>query len=93
MIMQVNVCFYFESLCVNGNAADLLLQSRLTLQLVRLLRNKHSALRERAAAALGLLFRHATYIDVEHAPQGSFPLLHLQNHALSATFCAPYNPN
>ena len=67
---QVNVCCYLEHLCSSGPAADLLIQSRLTLQLMRMLRNKHSALRERAAACLGLLIRYATYIDVEHAPQG-----------------------
>ena len=71
----MNACIYLESLCVSAPAADLLVHSRLTLQLMRLLRNKHAALRERAASALGLLIRHATFIDAKEAPQGEKKLV------------------
>lgn len=65
---KVNVLSYFESLCSDTNAANVLINSSLTVLFVRMLRNgKTPLLRIRLASVLGLLVRHATYIADELA--------------------------
>jgi hypothetical protein len=60
---QVNVLAYFESLCADAEAANMLINSSLAVLLVHMLRNgRQPALRARQATALGLLLRHATTI-------------------------------
>ncbi len=59
----MNVLAYFESLCVDAEAANMLINSSLAVLLVHMLRNgRQPALRARQATALGLLLRHATHI-------------------------------
>lgn len=66
--MQVNVLSYFETLCVDTNAANVLINSSLTILFIRMLRNARApSLRIRLASVLGLLVRHATYIAEELA--------------------------
>lgn len=65
---KVNVLSYFESLCSDTAAANVLINSSLTVLFVRMLRNgKMPLLRIRLASVLGLLVRHATYIADELA--------------------------
>lgn len=65
---KVNVLSYFESLCSDTAAANVLINSSLTVLFVRMLRNgKTPLLRIRLASVLGLLVRHATYIADELA--------------------------
>lgn len=65
---KVNVLTYFESLCMDTNAANVLINSSLTVLFVRMLRNsKAPLLRVRLASVLGLLVRHATFIAEELA--------------------------
>eukprot|EP00878_Enallax_costatus_P020942 GHUV01022155.1.p1 GENE.GHUV01022155.1~~GHUV01022155.1.p1 ORF type:complete len:723 (+),score=230.98 GHUV01022155.1:2317-4485(+) len=65
---KVNVLNYFESLCSDTAAANVLINSSLTVLFVRMLRNgKMPLLRIRLASVLGLLVRHATYIADELA--------------------------
>ena len=60
---QVNVLAYFESLCADAEAANMLINSSLAVLLVHMLRNgRQPALRARQATVLGLLLRHATTI-------------------------------
>lgn len=62
---KVNVLSYFETLCTDTNTANLLINSSLTVLFIRLLKNaKAPALRIRLASVLGLLVRHATFIQV-----------------------------
>ena len=69
--LQVNVLSYFETLCTDTNAANVLINSSLTILMVRMLRNARApTLRVRLASALGLLVRHATYIADELASTG-----------------------
>ena len=59
----MNVLAYFESLCTDAEAANMLINSSLAVLLVHMLRNgRQSALRARQATAVGLLLRHATHI-------------------------------
>jgi serine/threonine-protein kinase ULK4 len=65
---KVNALSYFESLCSDTPAANVLINSSLTLLFVRMLRNsKTPLLRIRLASVLGLLVRHATYISEDLA--------------------------
>ena len=69
--LQVNVLAYFETLCTDTGAANVLINSSLTILIVRMLRNARApTLRVRLASALGLLVRHATYIADELATTG-----------------------
>lgn len=68
---QVNVLAYFETLCTDTGSANVLINSSLTVLIVRMLRNARApTLRVRLASALGLLVRHATYIADELATTG-----------------------
>lgn len=59
---------YFETLCVDTTAANVLINSSLTMLFVRMLRNSRAPLlRARLASVLGLLVRHATFIAEELA--------------------------
>lgn len=65
---KVNVLTYFETLCVDTTAANVLINSSLTMLFVRMLRNSRAPLlRVRLASVLGLLVRHATFIAEELA--------------------------
>lgn len=71
VLLQVNVLAYFETLCTDTSAANVLINSSLTILMVRMLRNARApTLRVRLASALGLLVRHATYIADELANTG-----------------------
>ena len=71
LALQVNVLAYFETLCTDTGAANVLINSSLTVLIVRMLRNARApTLRVRLASALGLLVRHATYIADELATTG-----------------------
>lgn len=62
---------YFETLCTDTGAANVLINSSLTILVVRMLRNARApTLRVRLASALGLLVRHATYIADDLATTG-----------------------
>lgn len=64
---------YFESLCTDTAAANILINSSLAVLFVRMLRNaKAPTLRIRLASVLGLLVRHATYIADELGGSGEF---------------------
>ena len=72
-VLQTNVLAYFETLCVDTGAANVLINSSLTVLIVRMLRNARTpALRVRLASVLGLLVRHATYIADELVTTGEF---------------------
>ena len=59
---------YFETLCADTTAANVLINSSLTMLFVRMLRNSRAPLlRVRLAGVLGLLVRHATFIAEELA--------------------------
>ncbi|KAL0019961.1 hypothetical protein WJX79_009290 [Trebouxia sp. C0005] len=73
---KVNVLAYFETLCTDTGAANVLINSSLTILIVRMLRNARApTLRVRLASALGLLVRHATYIADELATTGVIEVL------------------
>jgi len=78
---KVNLLAYFESLCSETAAANVLINSSLTVLFVRMLRNgKMPLLRIRLASVLGLLIRHATFIADELA---STQLVQILTEALS----------
>ena len=61
--VQANICCYLEVLCNEAAAAQAVWDTKLPLQLAGLLGSARSGLlRAHAAACLGLLIRHATYI-------------------------------
>eukprot|EP00884_Botryococcus_braunii_P012000 jgi/Botrbrau1/20800/Bobra.0156s0029.1 len=73
---KVNVLAYFESVCGDTAAANVVVNSTLTLLLVRMLRNARApGLRLRLASLLGLLIRHATYITDDLASSGLVEVL------------------
>jgi serine/threonine-protein kinase ULK4 len=73
---QVNVLAYFESVCGDTAAANVVVNSTLTLLLVRMLRNARApGLRLRLASLLGVLIRHATYITDDLASSGAPSLI------------------
>ncbi|KAK9809997.1 hypothetical protein WJX72_003108 [[Myrmecia] bisecta] len=73
---KVNVLAYFETLCVDTGAANVLINSSLTILVVRMLRNARApTLRIRLASVVGLLVRHATYIADELAATGVVEVL------------------
>mmetsp|Transcript_37117 Transcript_37117/g.82576 ORF Transcript_37117/g.82576 Transcript_37117/m.82576 type:complete len:1288 (+) Transcript_37117:271-4134(+) len=73
---KVNVLSYFETLCVDTNAANVLINSSLTILFIRMLRNARApTLRIRLASVLGLLVRHATYIAEELAQTSIIEIL------------------
>ena len=68
---KVNTLAYFETLCCDTAAANVLINSSLMTLFVRMLRaSKAPALRIRLTSAMGLLLRHATYITDELAASG-----------------------
>jgi serine/threonine-protein kinase ULK4 len=68
---KVNTLGYFETLCMDTGAANMLINSSLMLLFVRMMRtSKAPALRIRLASVIGLLVRHATYITDELAKSG-----------------------
>ena len=78
---------YFETLCTDTGAANVLINSSLTILIVRMLRNARApTLRVRLASALGLLVRHATYIADELATTGA----HNLPAPLLGFTCQPY---
>jgi serine/threonine-protein kinase ULK4 len=67
----VNVLSYFETLCTDTAAANVLVNSSLAILFIRMLRNSRAPqLRCRLASVLGLLVRHATFIADELAATG-----------------------
>ena len=67
----MNTLGYFETLCMDTGAANMLSNSSLMLLFVRMMRtSKAPALRIRLASVIGLLVRHATYITDELAKSG-----------------------
>jgi len=68
---KLNVLAYFETLCSDTKAANMLINSSLAVLFVRMLKNaKAPTLRVRLASVIGLLVRHATYIADELANTG-----------------------
>lgn len=68
---RLNSLCYFETLCANQSAANVLINSSLMGLLVRIMRSaKSPALRARLASVMGTLLRHATYISEELAQSG-----------------------
>lgn len=66
--MQANICCYLEALCNEAAAAQAVWDTKLPMQLAGLLSSARSGLlRAHAAACLGLLIRHATYIPPSQA--------------------------
>lgn len=62
--VKVNLLAYVESLCTDAAAANALINTVLTTTLVRIFgATKNSALRVRIASVLGLLIRHASFIN------------------------------
>jgi len=73
---KVNVLAYFETLCTDTTAANVLINSSLTILFVRMLRNARApTLRVRLASVIGLLVRHATFIADELAATGVLEVL------------------
>ncbi len=73
---KANALAYFETLCGDTAAANVLINSSLTVLFVRMLRNGRTPLlRVRLASVLGLLVRHATYISDELAGTQLVPIL------------------
>ena len=73
---KVNVLTYFETLCTDNGAANILINSSLTILFIRMLRNtKAPSLRIKLASVLGLLVRHATYIAEELAQTSVIEIL------------------
>eukprot|EP00798_Chlamydomonas_sp_ICE-L_P014436 gene14436-20443_t len=73
---KVNVLSYFETLCVETNSANVLINSSLTILFIRMLRNARApTLRIRLASVLGLLVRHATFITEELSQTGVVEIL------------------
>ncbi len=69
--LQVNVLAYLETMCIDTNAANQLVNSSLAILFVRMLRTSRApALQVRLASVLGLLVRHATYIADELSQSG-----------------------
>lgn len=74
---KVNVLSYFETLCQDTNAANVLINSSLTILFIRMLKTtKAPTLKVRLASVLGLLVRHATFIADELATTGKTSTLH-----------------
>lgn len=66
MRSKVNALAYFETLCSNAEAANVLVNSSLASMFVEVLaQSKAPTLRTRLCSILGLLFRHATEIGDE----------------------------
>eukprot|EP00899_Mesostigma_viride_P011673 jgi/Mesvir1/20506/Mv12390-RA.3 len=73
---KVNTLAYFESLCKDTGAANLLINSLLATLFVKQLKSsKAPALRVRLSSVLGLLVRHATYIAEEFGATGVVSVL------------------
>eukprot|EP00854_Cymbomonas_tetramitiformis_P004153 gene4153-5131_t len=73
---KVNTLGYFETLCMDTAAANMLINSSLMLLFVRIMKSsKAPALRIRLANIIGLLVRHATYITDELARSGLVTVL------------------
>jgi len=65
---KINLLAYFETLCGDPGAANVLVNSTLMALFVRLLRTqRHDRLRVRLCSVIGKLIRHATYIADELA--------------------------
>ena len=73
---KVNTLAYFETLCTDTAAANVLINSSLMTLFVRMLRaSKAPTLRIRLSSVMGLLLRHATYITEELASSGIVTVL------------------
>ena len=73
---KVNTLAYFETLCTDTAAANVLINSSLMTLFVRMLRaSKAPTLRIRLSSVMGLLLRHATYISEELASSGVVTVL------------------
>lgn len=63
-----NALIYFESIIVNSNVSNRLINSMFVSMLVRMLQTvKAPGVRQRLCSVIGLLVRHSTVIDVELA--------------------------
>ncbi len=68
---KVNTLAYFETLCVETNAANILINSSLMSLFVKMAKAfKSPTLKVRLATAMGLLIRHATYITEQLSEAG-----------------------
>ena len=73
---KVNTLAYFETLCTDTAAANVLINSSLMTLFVRMLRaSKAPTLRMRLSSVMGLLLRHATYMSEELASSGVVTVL------------------
>lgn len=71
MTDKINILSYFETLCGDPGAANVLINSTLMSLFVRMLKSvRHERLRVRLCAVIGKLLRHATYIADELASTG-----------------------
>ena len=73
---KLNVLVYFESIILNSNVANRLINSAFMNLLIKLLKNvKSPHLKLRLCSILGQLVRHSTVIGNEVAESGLAPLL------------------
>jgi serine/threonine-protein kinase ULK4 len=73
---KVNTLAYFESLCVDTNAANILINSSLMSLFVKMAKAfKSPTLKVRLATSMGLLIRHATYITEQLSEAGLVDVL------------------
>jgi serine/threonine-protein kinase ULK4 len=65
---KLNTLIYFESIIVNSNVSNRLINSMFVAMLVRMLKTiKSLGVRQRLCSVVGLLIRHSTVIDAELA--------------------------
>ncbi|GBG84170.1 hypothetical protein CBR_g38144 [Chara braunii] len=73
---KINTLSYLETLCVDTDAANVLINSPLMSFLVKMLRSmKQPLVRIKLVSVMGLLIRHATVIEDEFVGSGAVPML------------------
>ena len=73
---KIHALAYFESIIVNSNVANRLINSAFVILFVRILKTaKSSQVKQRLASILGLLIRHATIIENDRAEIGIWEVL------------------
>lgn len=73
---KVNILSYFETLCADTAAANVLINSTITILFVRMMRNcRPPSIRMKLASVLGLLIRHATFVSEDLTQTGIVDIL------------------
>lgn len=89
---KTNLLAFLEPLCTSEHSAEVLVNTPLTSAIIQNLSAQNSALKVQAAHAIGLLVRHAKFIDMGFMSPGAPAVGHFHTELLATPCLATFMP-